>query len=77
MKSSNERESGMHYRTALMCFVCLALCIYLDVQKYMRAGAFYMDGSFAVSILLYIVLVVLGIRAFFKGKKKNEPESEK
>lgn len=71
MKSSTERESSMHYRTALVCFVCIALCIYLDVQKYIRAGSFYLDWNFAFSILLYIVLAVLGIRSLRKGKKRK------
>lgn len=75
MKSSTERESSMHYRTALVCFVCIALCIYLDVQKYMRAGSFYLDWNFAFSILLYLVLLFLGIRALRKGKKGKEEKS--
>lgn len=76
MKSSTERESSMHYRTALVCFVCIALCIYLDVQKYIRAGSFYLDWNFALSILLYVVLAFLGIHALRKGKKKGEKQAE-
>lgn len=75
MKSSAERENRLHYRTALVCFVCIALCIYLDVQKYMRAGSFYLDWSFALSILLYLVLLFLGVRALRKGKKEQEEQA--
>lgn len=76
MKSSTERESSMHYRAALICFICIALCVYLDVQKYIRTGAFSFDLNFLISVLLYFVLLFLGIHSLRKGKKKRREQDE-
>lgn len=76
MKSSTERESSMHYRTALVCFICIALSVYLDVQKYMRMGAFSFDLNFFVSLLFYFVLLFLGIHSLRKAKRKKEEQAE-
>lgn len=66
MKSSTEREVNTYNRTA--CFACVVACIVFDVQKYTRYG-FSLDWNLALSIALYIILTLLGIRAFRKGRK--------
>ena len=68
MKSSTEREVSTYNRTALICFACVVACIVFDVQKYTRSG-FSLDWNLALSIALYIILTLLGIRAFRKGRK--------
>ncbi len=68
MKSSSERESGSYTRAALVCFVCIIACLVLDVKKYIRYG-FSLDWDFALSIVLYLILIFLGVRAFRKGRK--------
>lgn len=68
MKSSTEREVNTYNRTALICFACVVGCIVFDVQKYTRYG-FSLDWNLALSIALYIILTLLGIRAFRKGRK--------
>ena len=68
MRTSTEREISTYNRTALICLVCVIACIVFDVQKYTRTG-FSFDWNLVLSILLYVVLILLGIRAFRKGKK--------
>lgn len=76
MKPSTERESGMYYRTALICFICIVLCVYLDIQKYIRMGTFALNVNFFISLLLYAVLFVLGIHSLRKGKRKKREQGE-
>ena len=68
MRSSTDREVSTYNRTALICFVCVIACIVFDVQKYTRNG-FSLDWNLALSIALYIILTLLGIRAIRKGRK--------
>ena len=35
MRSSNDRESATYTRSALICFVCVGICLYFDIQ-YLR-----------------------------------------
>lgn len=71
MQSSHEREGHSYYRTALVCFVCIAACLFFDIRKFILAGHIIFDWELVISLLLYVLLLLLGIRAIRKGKKKK------
>ena len=60
MRSSNDRESATYTRSALICFVCVGICLYFDIQKYTKTG-FTFDREFFISLVFYVLLTVLGI----------------
>ncbi len=72
MKSFSEREAGIYRRSALICFACVIICLIFDIQKYTQNG-FSFDWNFVLSILLYVILIVLGIRSYRKGKRRENP----
>ena len=74
MQSSNEREVHSYYRTAFVCFLCLAACLFFDIRKYILAGRILFDVEFFISLLLYVLLVFLGIRSIRKGKRRKQKD---
>jgi len=58
MRSSNDRESATYTRSALICFVCVGICLYFDIQKYTKTG-FTFDREFFISLVFYVLLTVL------------------
>ena len=50
MRSSNDRESATYTRSALICFVCVGICLYFDIQKYTKTG-FTFDREFFISLV--------------------------
>lgn len=70
MQSPNQREKQTYFRSAAVCFVCVAACIFLDIRKFLSAGHLIIDWEFGISLLLYVVLIFLGIRSIRKGKGK-------
>ena len=77
MQSSNEREVHSYYRTAFVCFLCLAACLFFDIRKYILASRILFDVEFFVSLLLYVLLIFLGIRSIRKGKGRKQPDDDK
>lgn len=71
MQTSNEREIHSYYRTALVCFVCIAACLFFDIRKFILAGHIIFDLELVISLFLYALLLVLGIRSLRKGKKRK------
>lgn len=71
MVTSKEREARSYQRTAVICFICVAVCLFWDIRRYMLAGRIIIDTEFFISLLLYAVLVFLGIRSIRKGKKRR------
>ena len=67
MRSSNDRESATYTRSALICFVCVGICLYFDIQKYTKTG-------FTFDRVFYVLLTVLGIRSILKGRKLKKDE---
>ena len=73
MRSSNDRESATYTRSALICFVCVGICLYFDIQKYVKTG-FTFDREFFISLIFYVLLTALGIRSILKGRKLKKDE---
>lgn len=71
MQTSNEREIHSYYRTALVCFVCIAACLFFDIRKFILAGHIIFDLELVISLFLYALLLVLGIRSLRQGKKRK------
>lgn len=71
MQSSKEREARSYQRAAVICFICVAVCLFYDIRRYVLAGRIIFDVEFFISLLLYAVLVFLGIRSIRKGKKRR------
>lgn len=74
MRSFTERESGLYHRNALICFICVGVCLAFDLQKYIRAGHFYWDWSIALSVVLYALLIFLGVRSLKKARRIKEKQ---
>ena len=73
MRSSNDRETDTYTRSALICFVCVGVCLYLDIQKNTKTG-FTFDREFFISLVFYVLLTALGIRSILKGRKLKKDE---
>lgn len=72
MQSSNEREKQSYYRTACVCFICIAACLFFDIRKFISAGHIILDWELGISLILYVLLLFLGIRSIHKGKEKGK-----
>ena len=70
MQSSKEKETHVYYRNAVVCFVCVAVCLFFDVRKYIHLGYFTVDFEFVISLLLYALLIVMGIFSIRKARKR-------
>lgn len=71
MVTSKEREARSYQRAAVICFICVAVCLFWDIRRYVLAGRIIFDVEFFISLLLYAILVFLGIRSIRKGKKRR------
>ena len=72
MVTSKEREARSYQRAAVICFICVAVCLFWDIRRYVLAGRIVFDVEFFISLLLYAVLIFLGIRSVRKGRKRKE-----
>lgn len=71
--NANEKQRRIYTRNALVCFACTAVCIAIDIQNFMRVG-FYFNWNIGLSFALYIVLIILGIRAVKKSRELKKAE---
>ena len=71
MVTSKEREARSYQRAAVICFICVAVCLFYDIRRYVLAGRIVFDVEFFISLLLYVVLIFLGIRSVRKGRKRK------
>lgn len=70
---AREKERRVYIRNAVVCFVCTAICIGIDIKNFYTAGGFYVNTNIIVSFVLYILLIFAGIRAVKQAKKcRNE-----
>lgn len=69
MRSFTERETSIYHRNALICFLCVGVCLFFDIQKYIQAGHFYFDWNIILSVVLYALLIYLGVRSIRKARK--------
>lgn len=65
--NSRKRERRSYIRSAVLSFGCTAVCIGIDIYNFIRAGRIYVDWKIAVSVVIYILLIFLGIRAIKKA----------
>ncbi len=75
---SETRQRHMYARNAMICFGVTIACIVIDIKNFISVGHFYFNREMAVSFALYILLVVLGVRALRKLwalKRKSGEES--
>lgn len=70
--NADGKEKRMYIRNAVVCFVCTAVCIGIDIRNFYNAGGFYFSWNFAISIVLYILLIAAGIRAVKKAKESGQ-----
>jgi hypothetical protein len=68
---SKNKERRRYIRSAVVCFVCTAVCIGIDVRNFIYAGHIYFNWNIGFSIVMYIVLILCGIWALKKAKDKN------
>ena len=65
---SKTQQHRTYIRNALICFVCTAVCIVIDVRHYIAMGKFYINWQLGLSFLAYILLILWGIRNFIKAR---------
>ena len=69
--NADSKEKRMYIRNAVVCFVCTAVCIGIDIRNFCIAGRLYFNWNLAISIVLYILLIIAGIRAVKKARQKS------
>lgn len=72
---ARDKIKRMHLRNAFVCIICVIVCIVIDVRRFLNVGL-YINWQLIVSFALYIVLIVLGIRSFFKYLKMKKENVE-
>jgi hypothetical protein len=69
MEESKEKERRVYMRNALVCFACTAVCIAIDIRNFINAGHFYFTWGLALSCVIYLLFILMGIRAIKKWKE--------
>ena len=62
-------------RNSLVCFVCTAVCIIIDVRHFISVGKFYFSWQLGLSFVAYILLIIWGIRNFIKARNLKKESS--
>ena len=65
---SETKQRRVYIRSAVVCFLCTAVCIGIDVRNFIRAGHLYLNLQIGISCLLYALLIFMGIRALRKAR---------
>jgi len=65
---SKTQQHRLYIRNALICFVCTAVCIVIDVRHFITVGKFYFNWQLGLSFVAYILLTLWGIRNFLKAR---------
>lgn len=73
--NSRDKQRHLYIRNAALSFGCTAVCIGVDIRNFIMAGHFYLNWNIGISIVIYVVLIMLGIRAVKKIRElKKEGE---
>jgi hypothetical protein len=67
-EKKERQERRIYIRSAVICFACTAVCIGIDIRNFIYAGHFYFNWNIGISIVIYILLILCGIRALRKAK---------
>lgn len=62
MESQN-KTLRVYQRNVLISFLCVAVCISIDIRNYIQNGNITFTWQLAVSIIVYILLIHMGIRS--------------
>ncbi len=65
---SESKQRRVYIRNAVICFVCTAVCIGIDIRNFIKAGHLYFNLEIGISCLLYVLLIFMGVRAIRKLK---------
>lgn len=68
---SNTRQRRIYLYNAVVCFVCTAVCIGIDIHKIITTGRIELSPELGISCALYALLIFLGIRAIRKYRNFN------
>lgn len=66
---ANEKQRRLYIRNALICFACTAVCISIDIRTFIQEGHFSLNWNTGLSFALYIVLILMGVRAIKKYRE--------
>lgn len=69
------KQRRIYVRNAMICFLCTAICIGIDIRNFIKAGHLYFNLEIGISCLLYALLIYMGIRAVRKLRSTNTHHS--
>lgn len=72
---SDTKQRRIYVRNAMICFLCTAICIVIDIRNFIKAGHLYFNLEIGISCLLYALLIYMGIRAVRKLRSTNTHHS--
>lgn len=70
--NASDKQRRSYYRSAMICFICTAVCIGIDIRDFWYAGQIYFTWKTGVSFALYVLLILMGIRALHKARKRAD-----
>ena len=72
--NSRERQRRVYIRNAMLSFICVAVCLVIDIRSFVLRGGIYFTWQLGISYVLYVLLVFLGIRAVKKAREYKKEE---
>lgn len=72
---SDTKQRRIYIRNAVICFLCTAICIGIDIRNFIKAGHLYFNIEIGISCLLYALLIYMGIRAVRKLRSTDTHHS--
>lgn len=69
--NSIEKERRLYTRTIILSFALVVVCIGVDIYRYIQ-GTLTFNTEFALSLVLYGILIFLGIRSIRKRRALKE-----
>ncbi len=73
---SREREKRAYIRNAMVSFICVIVCLSVDIRSFIRVGRVYFTWHLGVSYILYALLIFMGIRAVKKARSIGKEGGE-
>lgn len=63
---SQNKTLRVYQRNVLISFLCVAVCIGIDIRNFIQNRSITFTWQLAVSIIVYILLILMGIRSIKK-----------